>query len=198
MLVRPEIRRGSDAGFKIYLRDQDGRPYDLTGVTALRLRLPKDPIGAVEVTSAETPAVAATASLEQDEEAYEFTAETAGLAGNDIELEFDGSTSVQDVVDAWNTANPGNSVSFDGDGDTLLDPQTVALAGGVDAYTKLVAQTPLQLGTVNVLLSEADTALLKIGKNIAIELTIDKGASPGGQRKVVLLRDALSVEEKFF
>jgi len=196
--MRPEIRRGSDSTFKIYLRREDGRPYDLTGVTYMKLKLPKENIGAVTVDSEETPAVAATAVSEVESADVTFTATTAGTVGNDIELEFDGTDSLDDVVSAWNTANPSNQVEHDGTGADVPEAQTVTLAGGVNAYTKVTATTPLQLGEVNVTLSEADTALLKLGKNQSLELTVDKGDSPAGQRKVIILRDAVAVEERFF
>jgi hypothetical protein len=167
-------------------------------VSFLKLRLPKENIGAVTVDSSTTAAVKATATAEVDSNDVTFTASTGGLAGNDISLVFDGSDTLDDVVGAWNSANPSNQVAHDGTGEDVPDAQTVDLAGGVDAYVKMVASTPLQLGEISVLLSEADTAQLKIGKNQAIEVTVDKGDSPGGQRKVILIRDAISVEEKFF
>jgi hypothetical protein len=203
MLVRPNIRRGSDATFKIYLRDSFDRPYDLTGWTRLRVRLPKENIGAVEVNSDAIPAAKAYATIQVDVGgdlvSVRFEAVTGGEAGNDIELVFNGTDTLDDVVGAWNTANPTNTVSHDADDGTIVpEAQTVALDQGLDSYYKVYPSSPLQLGEVNVVLSEADTSLLKIGRTQAVEITIDKGNHPAGKRVVVLCKDSIAVEERFF
>jgi phage tail sheath protein FI len=73
-------------------------------------------------------AVAATAT----EQSVLFTANTAGVIGNTISLVFDGVATIDAVVDAWNLANPSNTVSHDGTGTAVLTAATVNLADGVD------------------------------------------------------------------
>lgn len=64
-----------------------------------------------------------------------FTADNPGEAGNSISLVFDGILDVSAVVTAWNTANPGNTVSFTGAGATVPSAQTTTLSGGADFTT---------------------------------------------------------------
>jgi phage tail sheath protein FI len=75
-------------------------------------------------------AVAASAT----EQGVTFTADNAGVIGNSISLVFDGVADIDTVVNAWNTANPTNTVGFTGGAGTdVLTSVTVALAGGTDA-----------------------------------------------------------------
>jgi len=198
---RPEIRRGSDVSFTIRLLDDTGRPYDLTNVTFFQLRLPKANTGSVTINSdlAHGTKAFSEAVVIDSEEAI-FSAVTPGASGNNIVLIFDGTDTIDDVVDAWNLANDENQVEYDleGIGAEVLTAQTITLSQGTNNYKKVEARTPLVLGELTVKLSNTDTEQLKIGKQQAIELTIDKGLHPTGDRKVVLLRDAISVEEKFF
>lgn len=64
-----------------------------------------------------------------------ITADNEGTAGNSIALMFDGSTSIDDALDAWNLANPSNTASLtSGDGSQIPDnAEEIDLAGGVDA-----------------------------------------------------------------
>lgn len=50
-------------------------------------------------------------TLEEGFMPYTFTADNAGAAGNSISLTFNHGDLIQDIVDAWNTANPGNTVT---------------------------------------------------------------------------------------
>jgi hypothetical protein len=59
-----------------------------------------------------------------------FTAVSYGTSGNLISLVFNGTDDVTTVVDAWNTANPANQVSFTGSGATVPSAQTVNPVGG--------------------------------------------------------------------
>jgi hypothetical protein len=191
----PTITRGEDAAFTIRLLDSSGRPYDLTNWVYLRLRLPADPTGAVLVDSSTTPAVPAVALAQ----GVNFTAVTPGTVGNSIELVFDGTETLATVATAWNTANASNQVSYSGLGTVVLTAATVQLDQGQNALQKLLPASPLQLGKIRVMLRDTDTTQLKLSKNQTIELTIDKlDAFPAGNRKIVLMADALSVRERFF
>jgi len=59
-----------------------------------------------------------------------FSAVTAGDAGNDIALSFDGSDDIDTVVAAWNDANAGNTASHDGTGTDVLAAAEIQLSGG--------------------------------------------------------------------
>jgi hypothetical protein len=57
-----------------------------------------------------------------------FTANVPGYNGQNISLVFNGSSTVATVVNAWNTANPTNTVSYTGLGTVVPTAQTVNLA----------------------------------------------------------------------
>lgn len=64
-----------------------------------------------------------------------FTADFAGTAGNSIALVFDGVDDIDTVVNAWNAANPANTVSFSGQLGTYVPAAgTATLAGGTDSH----------------------------------------------------------------
>lgn len=68
-------------------------------------------------------------------ESYSLEADNAGVIGNSIILTFDGILSVADVANAWNVANPSNTVSLlDGSPTSIPDNgEVIQLAGGADA-----------------------------------------------------------------
>jgi hypothetical protein len=66
------------------------------------------------------------------QEGVTFVADNLGIIGNSISLVFNGIDTVDTVVNAWNTANPTNTVSHDGAGTEILASATVNLAGGID------------------------------------------------------------------
>lgn len=62
-----------------------------------------------------------------------FSADLPGTLGNNIVLNFDGIKTVQQVVNAWNTANPTNLVEFSMVlGTDVLPAGSVTLAGGTN------------------------------------------------------------------
>jgi hypothetical protein len=75
-----------------------------------------DPTAYVFDSGNDEEAVAATAT----EQTVTFTADNAGVDGNSISLVFDGIEDITTIVDAWNTANPTNTVSHDGTGTDVL------------------------------------------------------------------------------
>lgn len=188
------IRRNSDATFVIYLNKESGRPYSLENMTTARLKLPLQSGGALTVSNATTPAVAA----QIEYFGITFTAVTAGIIGNSITLTFDALLTVDDVVNAWNTANPSNTVSHDGTGTEVPDAGTATLVNGADEYKKVdVSGNPI-LGELTVILPEADTAQLRLGTDLNMELVVIKGISPSGETKIVDLLESLDVTESFF
>ncbi|MCB1235813.1 MAG: hypothetical protein KDM91_12155, partial [Verrucomicrobiae bacterium] len=87
-----------------------------------------------------------------------FRATTLGSAGNGITLDsyFDGTRTAQEVVDAWNTDNPGN---------------TIALASAADASLVLAAGTSVILDG-----GSSPHTLSAVVDNSSATLTIDGGS----------------------
>ncbi len=71
------------------------------------------------------------------EQAVTFTAITAGVDGNSIELIFNGTDDIDTVIGVWNTANPTNTVEHDGTGSTVLTVITITLTGGAEAINTI-------------------------------------------------------------
>jgi len=74
--------------------------------------------------------------------AVEISADNAGEAGN-ITLTGDGTDSVADLVDAWNTANPSNTITIDDGDDTQIPVNGAKIqltGGGLSDSKKLVTQ----------------------------------------------------------
>jgi hypothetical protein len=62
-----------------------------------------------------------------------FTAVTKGVVGNTIALVFNGTDDIDTVVNAWNVANPANTVGFTGQLGTYVPTAgTATLIGGID------------------------------------------------------------------
>lgn len=167
------IYTGTDKTITVRLFDKDQNPIDLTSVTKITVTFPGRGIDVPQLDSDLIPAIAATASSSDD--SISFTATTAGILGNSISLVFDGVSTVQDVVDAWNTANPTNTVSHDGLGTEVLTSQTVSLTGGVDSYYTIEKLTPENLGRFKMTLDNEFTNRLRLGINLSILVTIDIG-----------------------
>jgi hypothetical protein len=97
-----------------------------------------------------TPAIAASYTGIGDNETFSeevtITANTAGTAGNNITLSFDGVDDVDTVLAAWNAANPSNQATLDSgdggqvpdDGDSLtLSGGVAGIAGGSDPFANI-------------------------------------------------------------
>jgi hypothetical protein len=93
-------------------------------------------IGIVEkIATPAVPAVAASVVYG----AVTFTAVTAGLDGNGIDLVFDGIKDIDTVVNAWNAANPTNTVGFAGGlGTDVPLAGTASLAGGLNLVPEVI------------------------------------------------------------
>ena len=64
-------------------------------------------------------------------EGISFVSDIFGAIGNSIGLVFDSVSLASSIVNAWNIANPTNTVSFTGD-DKIISAQTLNLSGGAD------------------------------------------------------------------
>jgi hypothetical protein len=70
---------------------------------------------------------------EGDEDKYiDLFATRAGTVGNSIVLVLDGTSSIQTIVNTWNTNNPNNTIQLVENGTAVLSSQTVTFSGGTD------------------------------------------------------------------
>ena len=77
-----------------------------------------------------------------------INANTAGIIGN-VSLTADGTRSIATLIAAWNTANPSNQLTVEGDGTQIPIAGTIILTGGADpipaAYTVTQTDVTAQL-----------------------------------------------------
>jgi hypothetical protein len=186
------IIRGEDrtAPLKIrYKKDQE--PYPLTGWTKITVIFEKSDRSKLEKTSGQKPAVKASASYG----GVTYTAVTAGPNGNDIELVFNGTDSITTVVNAWNTANPSNTVSHNSSTPSSVPTAgSVKLFGGKSAYYDIEIVN-LDAGKFTVHLSETDTKSLKVGPKQSFQVIIDKGDNTQGNRRIAVFDALLTVQD---
>jgi len=129
---------------------------------------------------------------------YTFTAVTGGVIGNAIALVFDGVADIDTVVNAWNTANPTNTVSHDAVGTEVPVAGTATLTGGVDAFS-YVEVVDARLGKLSVRLDDVDTNSLRVGPNQSILSIVDKNsAHPSGERRKIMFDNVLTVKADTF
>jgi len=152
----------------VYTNDADGimRVDDLGKQLSLR----SDNVNDINISREIAAAIAASTIFQT----ITFTAVVAGSAGNSIALVFDGVDDIDDVVGAWNTANPGNTVSFTGQLGTFVPTAgTATLSGGAnisgpqDALRLDVSGDELCLGAA------ATGSLSPIEVRVKTNLTID-------------------------
>lgn len=176
---RLTIISGTDKAPLVRLRNsKTGDPIDLTNATLIQAKFKKRNRADLILSDTQKPAVKAQATYET----VVFTAGAAGAAGNGISLSFNGVDDIDTVVQAWNTANPGNTVEHNGTGTDVLASGSVDLTGGYDAYFPVEVSGDPKLGKIVLRLLEADTESLKRGPNQTFTVTIDIGENPGGDR----------------
>lgn len=191
-MATADIVRGEDATFRIKLRLPNQDPYDLTGVTNLRVMFRKYNGGFYEANSSDVPAQAAYATYE----GVEYIADNDGALGNSILLQYNGVYDIDTVVGNWNTNNPSNTVSSDAaDGSVVPPAGDVQLDQGFDVYKKVSIISPEVLGKLTVSLSDVDTNNLKPGNRLPIHVIIDKGTHPAGERRKVIIDAGVTVTE---
>ena len=96
---------------------------------------PTNPVSTTGLPSGLVLARTITLSGGNDANVYVFKATTLGVIGNSIILSWDGTNSIDQVVDAWNIANPTNTCSYTGGVGTFIPPTPVSitLAQGSDS-----------------------------------------------------------------
>lgn len=187
-----QIVKGEDRvlTLSIKVRKREGDPYDLTGWTKITAEFRKSDNSILALTTDPADGVAASAShTDGGSTTVTFTADTVGVVGNSISLVFDGIDDVDTVVNAWNTANPGNTVSHDGAGTEVLPAATINLQDGVDNVTYVTVLGSVVLGKIQVSLTDTHTNQLRLGKTQSIRVKIDKGT----ERRIAIFRNSIDV-----
>jgi hypothetical protein len=104
---------------------------------------------------------------------------------------------LSDLISAWNTANPSNTVSSNASNDQLamnLPAGDYQLDNGYDLYKPVeVINNPL-LGLVKIILAEKETNVLKAGNNQSFTVIIDEnGVGSGADTFVGVFENKLDV-----
>ena len=172
------IEKGEDKTIKLLLWNKSQRVnFDLTAYDYFEFHFRKDDNTTLIKNSVEVAAIAATATVLD----VDLVADTAGAAGN-VDLVFDGVETIDDVLLAWNAANPLNTISIDtGDGTQVPSASTVSLLGGFDAITHVVKESD-EKGILKCILSNDDTNSLMKGKDMPFRVILDSGTHPTGNR----------------
>lgn len=188
-MAKVNIKRGADKQFVIKLRDSHGDPIDLTLVDQITVKIPKKDNTKFVANLDLTPASLAKILFK----GVTFTAVTAGPNGNLIQLVFNGTDTIQTVVNAWNLANVANQVSHNGTGINILAAGTAKLTAGLSAYSKVEKVAPHLLGKIKINLRNPDTLDLKLAQSLGIEIFLDTGADPEGEQQGFDIPDAINV-----
>ena len=111
-----------------------------TNLTATYSVLGNQAVAGSATVKLEKAGIKAKGALETGGFTYNFIADNFGANGNQISLSFDGTSTVQQIIDSFNTANPSNKISFVTTGSTgtvasvIASGQSVSLSGGQDGY----------------------------------------------------------------
>lgn len=176
---RIKIYRGEDKAPIIDIRNaKTGRPIDLTGFTKITVSFEKSNRSKLELTTEESPATFANSIYK----GARFTAVTAGAIGNSISLSFDGTKTVQEVVNEWNSAHPSNQVSYSiATPADVLSQGLAVFEGGINAFIPVTVINAL-LGIIKVELTDINTQSLKLGEAQEFLITVDYGQTSSGNR----------------
>lgn len=173
------IISGADASIIVRLRNpKTGDPIDLTDSTKIEFRFKNRDRTNLFLDNTLIPSIKAQITYTE----VIFLADVAGANGNDIFLQFDGISDIDTVVNAWNVANPSNTVSHNGTGTDVLPASTIRLTDGYDAYSPVEIVGNPNLGKVKISILEKQTMELRRGNNQSFSTSIDYGTWPGGTR----------------
>lgn len=186
--MRLKIYRGQDKTVIFKLRHKNGDPVDLTGLTNIYISFDKTDRSELILSKTQVAAKKASAIVYD----IQLIAVNAGANGNNIVLSFDGIQTLDEIVTAWNDANPANAVSYIGDENYVFPTGDIQLTGGYDSYIPVSIISEL-LGKVQCVLTDYSTASLRLGKNQNIKFTLDYGNPPSGTRIITVLDGELDV-----
>jgi hypothetical protein len=187
---RIKIIRGEDKRLVLFFKNSSScRPINLEEATNVQFVFEKSDRSEVVLDMVQIPAVSASYSYNGGK----FTAVVPGSTGNLILLQFNGTDTIDTVVDAWNTANPLNQVGYTGLIGTFVPlAMNVRLANGLNAYTP-VSITNAVIGEVSLIIEDKITNSLKLGDNQTFKTIIDFGDAPQGTRRKAKSKNILDV-----
>lgn len=191
MADRLVITKGADVSLMARLKSKNTKDYfDLTGVTLIQFIFTKRDNTKLILTNVTIPATKAKIKSSD----ITFTAVAAGISGNGIILAFNGTDTIAQVISAWNTANPSNTVTSDAeDTSKILSARTIQLTEGYNSYTPVAIQGDPVNGKVLISMTENQTLLLKDGSNQSFTVFVDKGINTGGIRSGGVFENKLDV-----
>ena len=190
MSDRLKIIRGEDQSFVLKIRTKDGDdPLDLTTADNVTIEFIKSNRGILSLDLSPMPAVKAKITINT----VTIIADTAGVNGNSVILNFNGSDTLDEVVDDWNSNNPLNTIYHDGLGTEIIEDGVWRLEGGYNSYTPVEIFGNPVLGRVKINLTEIQTKVLRLGLNQSFTVSIDYGAYPSGNRIVSQFKNELDV-----
>jgi hypothetical protein len=191
---RIKIYRGADKTFLVRLiNTKSGDPYDLSSFDYVQVVFLLKSRKKLILTTDTVPAVKAQA----DKDGVTFIAQNGGAQGNSITLNFNGVDDIDTVVNAWNTANPSNLVTHNGNGTDVLSAETVVLSNGYDSYQPVQVWGDPKYGKVLVTLLESQTINLRAGTSQSFTVIIDNGINPGGFRNIGVFEQGVDVFEAY-
>lgn len=184
------ILRNEDRLITVRIINSDTEePYDLTNYTKITTEFKKSDNTKLRKA---THYVATKASTTYN--SITFTAVNYGIIGNNITITFDGIFSITQLINNWNALNPDNTVTSDASDPSIILPAgTITLSGGVDASPEGVSVISEILGKISITLSETDTSLLKLGKEMTFDIIIEKGTD----RRIVRMANCLNIQDGF-
>lgn len=190
---RLRIFRGQDKTYIVRLTNSKTKdPISLVGATLIQIIFETENRGKLVLSSIVKPAVKAQGSLQ----GVTFTAVIAGSLGNGISLAFNGVDTLDEVVDAWNTANPTNIVGHNSiDGTTVLTTDEIQLIGGYQEYQPVKVFGSEEIGKLEVIMKNSETNLLRAGIGKSFTVVIDYGDNPTGNRNVGSFEQKVDIKE---
>jgi hypothetical protein len=187
---RLKIIKGEDKRIRFFFKGSiNQRPINLTDAVNVQFIFERQDRSEVILDMVQIPAMKAFA----DYNGGKFIATNAGSNGNGIILTFDGIQTIDDVVNAWNLANPINTIETNLlTGTFVPSPIQIRLDYGLDAYTPVSIENAV-LGEVSLILEDKVTNSLRIGENQSFRAVLDFGNPPQGVRRKAKIRNILDV-----
>ena len=175
-ILRPEyvvVVQGEDRSVALRINNNDGTPYNLTGNTDIKARFRKADNTVLQLTKSLSNGAKATAVYQS----VIYTAVDEGILGNTIALVFNGTLTIQQVVDAWNVANPTKTLVHNAANSAIRPTAgTVTLTGGVDPYSSITILDAVS-GRIAISMSDIHTLNLRVGDRQDFTIILEAGTT---------------------
>lgn len=215
------ILQGKDASFQVFVTDAVGHPVDLTGWTLVRMRMPSAAGGFIEKMAPPVPSANAVQTLSfagvvptagSFKLAFGLTTTVVipfSAVAADVQVAFRAAAGLRDVtVTGTFTAFVFTFVLSDGARPQVAISVTAnSLVNGTTPLVPTVVQSAIgspqsgvdvvnaSQGSLNVILSEADTLLLKVGQKADMDLLVRVGSK---DLNIPLIKGLLNVTKNPF